>query len=180
MAENLGKRQMDGPTEQWDGWRHQAAWAVASRGLPHLLTHPIEDKIPGPWGDQRGLWGRGRHWVWGSWQLVAVTRCLHSSCIQRALCLVRGVSPFPKPGFGQYIPHCHPLDIVNTPKPDEKAIMTYVSCFYHAFAGAEQVRGPRLLLPGLSVWTEGPNPGGIPTSGGAGPHVGGSATVPTA
>uniref|UniRef100_A0A8B9I9K2 Actinin alpha 2 n=1 Tax=Anser brachyrhynchus TaxID=132585 RepID=A0A8B9I9K2_9AVES len=30
-------------------------------------------------------------------------------------------------------------DIVNTPKPDERAIMTYVSCFYHAFAGAEQV-----------------------------------------
>lgn len=35
-----------------------------------------------------------------------------------------------------------PSDIVNTPKPDERAIMTYVSCFYHAFAGAEQV-----LLP---------------------------------
>uniref|UniRef100_A0A3B4CPQ4 Actinin, alpha 2b n=1 Tax=Pygocentrus nattereri TaxID=42514 RepID=A0A3B4CPQ4_PYGNA len=31
-----------------------------------------------------------------------------------------------------------PEDIVNTPKPDERAIMTYVSCFYHAFAGAEQ------------------------------------------
>ncbi|XP_016091554.1 alpha-actinin-2-like [Sinocyclocheilus grahami] len=31
-------------------------------------------------------------------------------------------------------------DIVNTPKPDEKAIMTYVSCFYHAFAGAEQCK----------------------------------------
>lgn len=31
------------------------------------------------------------------------------------------------------------VDIVNTPKPDERAIMTYVSCFYHAFAGAEQV-----------------------------------------
>ncbi|XP_026115972.1 alpha-actinin-2-like isoform X1 [Carassius auratus] len=30
-------------------------------------------------------------------------------------------------------------DILNTPKPDERAIMTYVSCFYHAFAGAEQV-----------------------------------------
>ncbi|KAJ8276186.1 hypothetical protein COCON_G00079380 [Conger conger] len=29
-------------------------------------------------------------------------------------------------------------DIVNTPKPDERAIMTYVSCFYHAFSGAEQ------------------------------------------
>lgn len=33
----------------------------------------------------------------------------------------------------------HLVDIVNTPKPDERAIMTYVSCFYHAFAGAEQV-----------------------------------------
>ncbi|XP_052364309.1 alpha-actinin-2-like [Oncorhynchus keta] len=29
-------------------------------------------------------------------------------------------------------------DIINSPKPDERAIMTYVSCFYHAFAGAEQ------------------------------------------
>lgn len=32
-----------------------------------------------------------------------------------------------------------PSDILSTPKPDERAIMTYVSCFYHAFAGAEQV-----------------------------------------
>ncbi|XP_078261979.1 alpha-actinin-2-like [Rhinoraja longicauda] len=31
-----------------------------------------------------------------------------------------------------------PEDIVNTPKPDQRALMTYVSCFYHAFAGAEQ------------------------------------------
>lgn len=31
-----------------------------------------------------------------------------------------------------------PEDIINSPKPDERAIMTYVSCFYHAFAGAEQ------------------------------------------
>lgn len=38
-------------------------------------------------------------------------------------------------------------DIVNTPKPDEKAIMTYVSCFYHAFAGAEQVR----LNPSVNI-----------------------------
>ncbi|XP_078085722.1 alpha-actinin-2-like [Mustelus asterias] len=29
-------------------------------------------------------------------------------------------------------------DIVSTPKPDQRALMTYVSCFYHAFAGAEQ------------------------------------------
>ncbi|XP_023600318.1 alpha-actinin-2 [Myotis lucifugus] len=34
--------------------------------------------------------------------------------------------------------------VVNTPKPDERAIMTYVSCFYHAFAGAEQ-RTEKLL-----------------------------------
>uniref|UniRef100_A0A8P4KPK8 Alpha-actinin-3 n=1 Tax=Dicentrarchus labrax TaxID=13489 RepID=A0A8P4KPK8_DICLA len=33
-------------------------------------------------------------------------------------------------------------DIVNTPKPDEKAIMTYVSCFYHAFAGADKPCAP--------------------------------------
>lgn len=30
-------------------------------------------------------------------------------------------------------------DLVNTPKPDERAIMTYVSCYYHAFQGAQQV-----------------------------------------
>lgn len=50
-------------------------------------------------------------------------------------------------------PCCPSPDIVNTPKPDEKAIMTYVSCFYHAFAGAEQVKegliaaSLRALLP---------------------------------
>lgn len=37
-------------------------------------------------------------------------------------------------------------DIVNTPKPDEKAIMTYVSCFYHAFAGAEQVKKKKIFV----------------------------------
>lgn len=30
-------------------------------------------------------------------------------------------------------------DIVGTLRPDEKAIMTYVSCFYHAFSGAQKV-----------------------------------------
>ncbi|XP_069035793.1 alpha-actinin-2 isoform X3 [Lepisosteus oculatus] len=29
-------------------------------------------------------------------------------------------------------------DVVNTARPDEKAIMTYVSCYYHAFAGAQK------------------------------------------
>ncbi|CAK9301512.1 unnamed protein product [Gordionus sp. m RMFG-2023] len=28
-----------------------------------------------------------------------------------------------------------PEDIINMPKPDDKAIMTYVSCYYHAFSG---------------------------------------------
>ena len=32
-------------------------------------------------------------------------------------------------------------DLINTPKPDERAIMTYVSCYYHAFQGAQQVTG---------------------------------------
>ncbi|XP_050677412.1 alpha-actinin, sarcomeric isoform X1 [Leptidea sinapis] len=31
-----------------------------------------------------------------------------------------------------------PDDLINTPKPDERAIMTYVSCYYHAFQGAHQ------------------------------------------
>ncbi|MBZ3887426.1 Alpha-actinin-4 [Sciurus carolinensis] len=31
-----------------------------------------------------------------------------------------------------------PADIVGTLRPDEKAIMTYVSCFYHAFSGAQK------------------------------------------
>ena len=30
-------------------------------------------------------------------------------------------------------------DILNTDKPDERQIMTYVSCYYHAFQGAMQV-----------------------------------------
>lgn len=34
------------------------------------------------------------------------------------------------------------LDLINTPKPDERAIMTYVSCYYHAFQGAQQVGHP--------------------------------------
>lgn len=44
------------------------------------------------------------------------------------------------------MPLLHPLsslslcaDIVGTLRPDEKAIMTYVSCFYHAFSGAQKV-----------------------------------------
>ncbi|XP_014748999.1 PREDICTED: alpha-actinin-4-like [Sturnus vulgaris] len=39
-------------------------------------------------------------------------------------------------------------DIVNTARPDEKAIMTYVSSFYHAFSGAQKV--PGAFVPVLS------------------------------
>lgn len=40
------------------------------------------------------------------------------------------------------------VDIVGTLRPDEKAIMTYVSCFYHAFSGAQKVSTscPRITL----------------------------------
>ena len=31
------------------------------------------------------------------------------------------------------------LEITHSVKPDEKSIMTYVSSYYHAFAGAQKV-----------------------------------------
>ena len=33
----------------------------------------------------------------------------------------------------------HHLDLLTNEKPDERQIMTYVSCYYHAFQGAMQV-----------------------------------------
>lgn len=38
-------------------------------------------------------------------------------------------------------------DLINTPKPDERAIMTYVSCYYHAFQGAQQVNHSNVQKP---------------------------------
>lgn len=38
-------------------------------------------------------------------------------------------------------------DIVNTARPDEKAIMTYVSSFYHAFSGAQKVPETDSVFP---------------------------------
>ena len=32
------------------------------------------------------------------------------------------------------------LDLLTNEKPDERQIMTYVSCYYHAFQGAMQVQ----------------------------------------
>ena len=46
--------------------------------------------------------------------------------------------PSPPP-LGQFNPCRSLTDIVNTARPDEKAIMTYVSSFYHALSGAQKV-----------------------------------------
>ena len=34
---------------------------------------------------------------------------------------------------------CAFLDLIEVAKPDERAIMTYVSCYYHAFSGQQKV-----------------------------------------
>ena len=34
---------------------------------------------------------------------------------------------------------CFPIDLIEVAKPDERAIMTYVSCYYHAFSGQQKV-----------------------------------------
>lgn len=169
MDENLGKRQTH--RQLWDSQRHRAVRSgatVSAHSLaPSRLPRPAEREAAESWGERRELQGGGRCWVWGSWQLAAMTKCLHPSHSEGGLCLGGDMSPLPSPGFGQLTPRCHPPDVVNTPKPDEKAIMTYVSCFYHAFAGAEQVRR-----------AQGPNLGSIPTFGGPRPTMGRAATVP--
>lgn len=43
-------------------------------------------------------------------------------------------------------------DIVSTLRPDEKAVMTYVSCYYHAFSGKQKVRNPSCELPPAPRW----------------------------
>lgn len=50
-------------------------------------------------------------------------------------------NPSPPPLLGRFNPCRSLTDIVNTARPDEKAIMTYVSSFYHAFSGAQKVPG---------------------------------------
>lgn len=52
--------------------------------------------------------------------------------------LLERLSP---PPLGRFNPCRSLTDIVNTARPDEKAIMTYVSSFYHAFSGAQKVPG---------------------------------------
>ena len=38
------------------------------------------------------------------------------------------------------------LDIVNQVKPDERCVMAYVSSYYHAFSGAQQVNIINIML----------------------------------
>ncbi|EGV93020.1 Alpha-actinin-4, partial [Cricetulus griseus] len=47
--------------------------------------------------------------------------------------------PSESDGPSAHIGMACPPDIVGTLRPDEKAIMTYVSCFYHAFSGAQKL-----------------------------------------
>ena len=37
-----------------------------------------------------------------------------------------------------YIVIYYHVDMVNSAKPDERSVMTYVSAYYHAFSGAQQ------------------------------------------
>lgn len=55
------------------------------------------------------------------------------------------------------VPLIYHVDLINTPKPDERAIMTYVSCYYHAFQGAQQVSVKTCVL--LSFYFPSPPPG---------------------
>lgn len=45
-------------------------------------------------------------------------------------------------------------DIISTLRPDEKAVMTYVSCYYHAFSGKQKVRNAKKTKPKAQVWKE--------------------------
>jgi len=52
------------------------------------------------------------------------------------------------------------VDMLNAVKPDERSVMTYVSSYYHAFSGAQQVllqfpytflRNPRMDYGNIGV-----------------------------
>lgn len=59
--------------------------------------------------------------------------CSQTSChVPKFVCVFIIITP-----ISPLLPHL--VDIVNTARPDEKAIMTYVSSFYHAFSGAQKV-----------------------------------------
>lgn len=53
-----------------------------------------------------------------------------------------------------HLVHLLSLDMVNVAKPDERAVMTYVSCYYHALQGAHKVstclNGRGLALPSFT------------------------------
>lgn len=94
--------------------RGQQQWSPASTPFttPHPSSHP-----------PTSLCG-GTLWLWVAW--------LHHFSLSLVLSTSLSLSLRSLPGRG-----C--VDIVGTLRPDEKAIMTYVSCFYHAFSGAQKV-----------------------------------------
>ncbi|KAG7229165.1 hypothetical protein INR49_013108 [Caranx melampygus] len=46
------------------------------------------------------------------------------------------------------------IHIISTLRPDEKAVMTYVSCYYHAFSGKQKAARP--AAPGGAPWSMSP------------------------
>lgn len=62
---------------------------------------------------------------------------VHNRCLHHLFHTVLSQSPFHL--LYQRALNLFLTDIVGTARPDEKAIMTYVSSFYHAFSGAQKV-----------------------------------------
>uniref|UniRef100_A0A8C5SQU0 Actinin alpha 4 n=1 Tax=Laticauda laticaudata TaxID=8630 RepID=A0A8C5SQU0_LATLA len=76
------------------------------------------------------------------WGLVPPRERNLSSILPLGLLHVRedleGFPAVPLTSASLFLPLSSCADIVGTLRPDEKAIMTYVSCFYHAFSGAQK------------------------------------------
>ena len=116
--------------------------------LPPITPPPLQHQCAGGgWGVLQGELGfktgsrslpSRPHLPWGSrtlWLWVAWLQSVFFSLSLLSLSLCRPLSP---------AWWC--VDIVGTLRPDEKAIMTYVSCFYHAFSGAQKVSASSFRL----------------------------------
>ena len=43
------------------------------------------------------------------------------------------------------------VDMVNSVKPDERSVMAYVSSYYHAFSGAQQVKSQLMCIKNVQI-----------------------------
>lgn len=70
---------------------------------------------------------------------VAASSCDYAPCWPLCLCTLLLLLHFSLlcPLSPSSVPWA---DIISTLRPDEKAVMTYVSCYYHAFSGKQKVR----------------------------------------